>query len=202
MADSKISALAAVTTIGDTDEYVVAVGGATKKITGASIKAALNGTGFPSSLMHGGVVSTASVLNSRIYVARIYGGGTISKIRVRVGTQNGNICVGVYAGPATDGIANAIPGTRKQTSGSVACPAAGIADVALGGSVVVVPGDFFAIMADNNTATFYNCGNGDGSTLYSGLSGYRATAGTTLPLPASLVIESWESKTYIMSGVT
>lgn len=41
MADSKISGLSAVTTIGDTDEYVVAVGGATKKITGANVKAAV-----------------------------------------------------------------------------------------------------------------------------------------------------------------
>lgn len=39
MADTKISALAAVTTVGDTDEYVVAVSGATKKITGANLKA-------------------------------------------------------------------------------------------------------------------------------------------------------------------
>jgi hypothetical protein len=39
MADSKISALAAVTTVDDTDEYVVARTGATKKITGANLKA-------------------------------------------------------------------------------------------------------------------------------------------------------------------
>lgn len=39
MADTKISALAATTTVGDTDEYVVAVAGASKKITGANLKA-------------------------------------------------------------------------------------------------------------------------------------------------------------------
>lgn len=41
MANSKISALTATTTVGDTDEYVVAVAGATKKITGANLKAAV-----------------------------------------------------------------------------------------------------------------------------------------------------------------
>src|SRR4051812_25871588 len=39
MADTKISALPAVTTVGDTDEYAVAVSGASKKITGANLKA-------------------------------------------------------------------------------------------------------------------------------------------------------------------
>lgn len=41
MADAKISGLTATTTVGDTDEYVVAIGGATKKITGANLKAAV-----------------------------------------------------------------------------------------------------------------------------------------------------------------
>lgn len=38
MANSKISALAAVTSLGDSDEIVLAVGGATKKMTGSSVK--------------------------------------------------------------------------------------------------------------------------------------------------------------------
>jgi hypothetical protein len=39
MADTKISALPAVTTVADTDEYVLARSGGTKKITGANLKA-------------------------------------------------------------------------------------------------------------------------------------------------------------------
>jgi hypothetical protein len=39
MADTKISALPAVTTVADTDEYVLARAGGTKKITGANLKA-------------------------------------------------------------------------------------------------------------------------------------------------------------------
>ena len=44
MADAKISALAAVTTVEDTDEYVLARAGASKKITGADLKAGTGGT--------------------------------------------------------------------------------------------------------------------------------------------------------------
>ncbi len=45
MADSKISALSAVTVVGATDEAVLAIGGATKKITGANLKIAFGGPG-------------------------------------------------------------------------------------------------------------------------------------------------------------
>lgn len=41
MADAKISALAAITSLGDTDELAVASGGASKKITGANMKASI-----------------------------------------------------------------------------------------------------------------------------------------------------------------
>ena len=44
MSDSKISDLAAVTTVEDTDEYVVARAGASKKITGADLKAGAVGS--------------------------------------------------------------------------------------------------------------------------------------------------------------
>src|ERR1041384_1286682 len=41
MADTKISDFAAVSSLGDTDEAVLAVSGANKKITGANIKASV-----------------------------------------------------------------------------------------------------------------------------------------------------------------
>jgi len=41
MADTKISALPAATTLADTDELPIASGGATKKITGANLKASM-----------------------------------------------------------------------------------------------------------------------------------------------------------------
>ena len=45
MADSKISALSAITSLADTDEMVVASSGASKKITGLNLKASMPGTG-------------------------------------------------------------------------------------------------------------------------------------------------------------
>jgi hypothetical protein len=45
MADTKISALTAATTLADTDELVIASSGASKKITGANLKASVPGTG-------------------------------------------------------------------------------------------------------------------------------------------------------------
>lgn len=44
MADSKISALTAITSLGDTDEMVVASSGASKKITGANLKTSVGRT--------------------------------------------------------------------------------------------------------------------------------------------------------------
>jgi hypothetical protein len=54
MADTKISNLPAVTTVDDTDEYVLARSGGTKKITGANLKA---GTAASASGAAGGVLS-------------------------------------------------------------------------------------------------------------------------------------------------
>lgn len=44
MADSKISALTALTTLADTDEMVVATGGASKKITGSNLRKSIFAT--------------------------------------------------------------------------------------------------------------------------------------------------------------
>src|SRR5262245_58277523 len=52
MADTKISALPAVTNVDDTDEYVLARTGGTRQITGANLKA-----GIPSGGPAGGVPS-------------------------------------------------------------------------------------------------------------------------------------------------
>ena len=49
MADTKISALPAVTDVQDSDEYVLARSGGTKKITGANLKTGIPATGTPTS---------------------------------------------------------------------------------------------------------------------------------------------------------
>jgi hypothetical protein len=156
--------------------------------------------GVPDTVPSNAVSETNGTLNSRIYAHRVHGSGTISKIQIRVNASSGNICVGVYSCQTANGIANAIPGSRKATSGSVACPT-GVAEVSLGGNVDVVEGDWFAIMADNGTASFFYVGAGGASDIFKGKGGFTATAGTTLPLPSSLTIANWESKVYLMNGV-
>jgi hypothetical protein len=67
MADTKISNLAAVTTLGDTDEAVLAVAGASKKITGANVKASMFDATSPSTQAFGdsAVVGTATTAAHR-----------------------------------------------------------------------------------------------------------------------------------------
>lgn len=94
----------------------------------------------------------AAVAANRLTYARVAQGGLITGIRLEVGTSSGNISVAVYS-PTGSGAAGA-PGVRKSTSGSVACPSAGVVTVALPAAVQVEPGDFFALTCDNGTATF------------------------------------------------
>lgn len=77
---------------------------------------------------------------------------TISKLAVNIGTSSGNICLAVYSNTGTGTAAR--PAALKATTGSVVCPAAGEAVVALTAPVLVQPGDWFALAADNATATF------------------------------------------------
>jgi hypothetical protein len=58
-------------------------------------------------------------------------------------------------------------------------------------SLTVYPGDWFAIQADNTTVSFRYMGGGSVSDAFTGLSGYRATGGTTLPLPDPLAVDFW-----------
>jgi hypothetical protein len=51
MADTKISALTAATSLADTDELVIASAGSSKKITGANLKASIPGSGIPATIL-------------------------------------------------------------------------------------------------------------------------------------------------------
>lgn len=95
--------------------------------------------------------TTMGVANDAMFY-RVIGGGTISKVGLRVFTSSGNISVAAYR---NSGVGRAgVPGTRLATSGAVACPATGYAEVSLGASIVLNSGDWLAISADNTTATF------------------------------------------------
>ena len=97
---------------------------------------------------------------------------TITGVRLLVGTQSGNICVGLYDSS----------GSRVATSGSVACPASGLASVSFTGNYSASAGRFYlALAADNTTATFGWCESAAGA---SGPATSRHEA-SAFPLPAT-----------------
>lgn len=104
--------------------------------------------------------------NRGLYV-RTINGGTITKIGLEVGVQSGNISVAVYRNSGSG--RSAVPsGAPAITSGAVACPASGYAEVSLGGSVVVNPGDWLFLSCDNTTASFQRHTTTSGTALQSG----------------------------------
>jgi hypothetical protein len=127
---------------------------------------------------------------------RVYHGGVISSVRLRVGTSSGNIGVAVY--DTTGSGVSAAPGTRVATSGSVACPASGLADVSLGGSVTLGHGThWFALSCSNTTATFAHIG-----TIPSGwTNGVNAAQATAHPPPATATPGAIASFYHILIGV-
>lgn len=103
---------------------------------------------------------------------RSIGSGTITKLGIHVITTSGNISVAVYQGT---GVGRArVPGACLATTGAIACPAVGYAEVSLGSSVTVTNNDFLAISCDNATASFLGT-SGNASTLSLGLSFTQAT---------------------------
>lgn len=112
---------------------------------------------------------------------RVSGGKQgVTKIALSVVTSSGNICAAIYANTGTGRAA--APGARLATTGSIACPAAGYAELTLDASVDVAQGDhWFYFSADNITATFEAAASGAPATTV-GLRGYAEAA---FPAPAS-----------------
>lgn len=145
-----------------TDQYALIYNGTTGKWEPAALPgtgvAASKGDplnlGFPFTvdpLM--AAVSTGVGSANRTYYHRVIGGGSVSKLGLYVATASGNICASVYANSGTGRAA--APGARLATTGSIACPAVGYQELALGTTITVTSGDFwFALSADNATAAF------------------------------------------------
>lgn len=94
----------------------------------------------------------ASGAANRAYYARVVNWGTITGLMVDIGVSSGNIAAAVYSNTGVGAAAR--PGTRTATTGSIASPGTGPQTLSLGGSVVVEPGDWFCVAADNTTVTF------------------------------------------------
>lgn len=113
---------------------------------------------------------------------RVASGGEFSKITSEVTASSGNICVGFYKNNGLGGDA-AAPGERIGTSGSIACPAVGVADIDLGATVKVAEGDWIAIAADNTTAAFRSTVTGESVSLLG--KGRCCKQTSAFPLPTS-----------------
>lgn len=99
------------------------------------------------------VAAGSTTANRRTY-HRVRGASlACSKIALLVGTSSGNISVEVYSNTGTGSSARPT-GAPRASSGSVACPASGEAQVALASSVTISEGDWIALWCDNATATF------------------------------------------------
>lgn len=95
---------------------------------------------------------------NRAVAHRVIGGGAITKLGIRVGVQSGNICLAIFRANGA-GRATGTLNTRVVTTGAIACPASGWAEVDLGGSFTINPGDWIAMSCDNTTASFYAVNN-------------------------------------------
>lgn len=135
--------------------------------------------------------------NQAVYL-RVKGKGWISKIALHVNVSSGNIDVGVYASDLGAPGSTARPTTRKASSGSVVCPAAGAAVVALSTPVYCEEGDWLALVVDNATASFYRGGAGGFSTtLANGFSHHQSAA---FPLPATATPSTGADYSVILVG--
>lgn len=99
---------------------------------------------------------------------------TISKARIRVNAQSGNISCGLYSADGT---------SRLATSGAVACPAVGLRDLTFTSPVTLDAGTYFVGLSADNT-TFSCAVNGAGHVL-----GGAATA-SAHPAPASVTVNN------------
>lgn len=127
-------------------------------------------------------LQTTAVAANRLDLQRVFGAPQrISKLAVSVGTSAGNLCLAVYSNTGVGTAAR--PAARLATTGSVPCPATGVAVVPLTAAVDVTPEMWFGIVCDSGTATF-------GRILGSGLSvlgdGFSQRMSEAFPAPATL----------------
>lgn len=101
--------------------------------------------------------SNTAVIANTVYYLRVLAGHTAaaSKVRIRVATSTGNVAVAAYGG----GSLSVASASRLATSGSVACPAIGVADVSFTAAADITTGDWLCIGADA-AASFGRVGGG------------------------------------------
>ena len=108
---------------------------------------------------------------SAIYMRLRAAGYTSGHILFNVVVASGNISAAYYTNSGT-GVNSKPIGGQLATTGAMACPAAGVATVALGSSVTPHLADWIAMSADNSTATFTTQSTFSNTALGSGLAWY------------------------------
>lgn len=128
--------------------------------------------------------------NRAYYVpATLAAAATITGVRFVVGNQSGNVCVGLYDSG----------GVRLATSGSVACPAAGVQTVAFTANYVAAAGRYYlALSIDNTTATTPFVESSSGSA---GPATARIEA-SAFPLPATATMSAVVSPPAIIGTIS
>lgn len=123
-----------------------------------------------------------------IWYYRVAEGGTISKVRLHIVTNSGNVCVAAYANNGS-GLSAAPTGGLLASSGSVTPGGTGAQDISLGQSVTLQPGDWIAVGWDNTTATAYGLTGAGASSMLGG----EVCSQAVFPAPAipsSLTIQN------------
>jgi hypothetical protein len=135
--------------------------------------------GFAATLAVPGVAATTVGVGT--YFARVTRGQAplASKIGVVITTSSGNISVGAYRNSGSG--RSAAPGTQLAGTGSIACPAAGYQEIALGTTVDIGPGDWLAVAIDGTTQKMAI------QTLSNNISPYAARQATSgFPVPSTV----------------
>lgn len=136
-------------------------------------------------------------LANRLHWGRVTGAtADTTALRIRVHAQSGNVALGIWSPSGSGG--SATPGTRKVWTGSVACPAVGVASVALGATYELAEGDFVGFACDNTTASFWGI-NGAGLTV-NGWSGYSDRADLSDPGDTPSVSAWTNTRNYWVAG--
>lgn len=142
--------------------------------------------GFPSNLKMFSIGVAAVALANDCFYTRVMGGGFITKVGLKVAVSSGNISVAAYQSAPNLLGRLAVPGPQIASSGAVACPGVGYAEVALGSRVPVRSGDWLALSVDNATASFLDV-DSDPSSLMLGFVRKQNPAHPAPAAPASLV---------------
>lgn len=132
-----------------------------------------------------GFTSVASLSNNDSYVTffQVPYDVTVSTVRFKVGVQSGNIDVGVYK--FNSNTANYL---KVATTGSIPCPATGLANPSLSAPATLTMGNLYmAIIAFDNATVEVYCSVGNiGNNASPVLSTLHITG--VFPLPASIAI--------------